>query len=319
MLRRVPELTHFPDAIDAFCRHLSGEQRASAHTVAAYRADLRSLATFLAREGLPTDPGAVDTGHLRRWLGAGHRGGNGPATLSRRASAAASFYRFLVRRAHLPRDPTAGLGRPKLPKELPTMVAVEEAFELLAAPGKDADRPEALARRDRAILELLYGAGLRVAELVGLALGDVDRERRELRVVGKGRKERRVPYGPPAGEALADYLEVRARLRGRHGRQDPAALFLGRHGTRLTARSVQDIVRRYGALGAGRGDLHPHALRHACATHLLEAGADLRGIQELLGHADLGTTQRYTRVGLDHLLSAYDRAHPHARSGGGGS
>jgi integrase/recombinase XerC len=175
----------------------------------------------------------------------------------------------------------------------------------------DAAVTQAERVRDAALLEVLYGSGLRVSELVGLDLDHVALERDELRVLGKGKKERLVPLGTKAREAILAYLGSRPELRNeRTGAQDPRALFLGRRGTRLGVRRVQTLVQRYGALGAGRSDLHPHALRHSCATHLLEGGADLRAIQELLGHSSLATTQRYTHVSLDQLMRVYDRAHP---------
>ena len=165
--------------------------------------------------------------------------------------------------------------------------------------------------RDAALLEVLYGCGLRVSELVGMDIDHVAFEEEELRVLGKGNKERLVPLGSKARDAILVYLKERPTLRNeRTGAQDTRALFLGRRGTRLGVRRVQTLVQRYGGLGAGRSDLHPHALRHSCATHLLEGGADLRAIQELLGHSSLATTQRYTHVSLDQLLSVYDRAHP---------
>jgi integrase/recombinase XerC len=163
------------------------------------------------------------------------------------------------------------------------------------------------------MLEMLYGAGVRVSELRGLTIADVDLAARRVRVMGKGRKERLAPFGAPALEAIRAWLEIRplvlARAQGGHA-DAVHALWLGEHGTALTARQIQNVVRRYGALGAGRGDLHPHALRHSYATHLLDAGADLRGIQELLGHASLATTQRYTHVSVDRLMAVYDKAHP---------
>jgi integrase/recombinase XerC len=178
------------------------------------------------------------------------------------------------------------------------------------APGSDASRS-----RDTALLEVLYGSGLRVSELVQLDLGSVSFGEGSVRVLGKGKKERIVPFGSKAAEALRAYLAHRAELRHpKTGEQDPAALFLGRSGARLGVRWVQKLVHRYGALGTGRPDLHPHALRHSCATHMLEGGADLRAIQEMLGHSSLSTTQRYTHLSLDKLLEVYDKSHPLARA-----
>ncbi len=223
-----------------------------------------------------------------------------------------TFYRFLMRKGLARQNPAASLKTPRVKKTLPRFLTVDDAFRVVEAPKEDRARAEPLALRDAAILELLYAAGLRVSELAGLRLGDLDRGARRVRVLGKGGKERVAPYGGAAERALDAYLAARPRLRKKGGAQHPDALFLGRFGTPLTARQVQNIVQRYGALGAGRGDLHPHALRHSCATHLLDAGADLRSIQELLGHASLSTTQRYTHVSVDRLMEVYDRAHPMA-------
>ena len=189
-------------------------------------------------------------------------------------------------------------------------------MRVVEAPAKEPDRDDRLKRRDTAILELLYGGGLRVSELAGLTLDRVDLHRREVRVIGKGDKERLVPLGKEALQALQRYLQIRSSLRTAKRPPDPDALFLGIRGTPLTARQVQNLVRRHGIGGAGRSDLHPHALRHTCATHLLDAGADLRSIQELLGHASLSTTQRYTQVSVDRLMAAYDAAHPLAKDSG---
>jgi len=184
------------------------------------------------------------------------------------------------------------------------------------APAEQSGRRESEQLRDTLLLELLYGSGLRVSELIGLDLVSIDSAQAELRVIGKGDKERIVPLGEKALEALEAYLPRRAELRHpKSGYQDPAALLLGRRGRRLGVRWVQELVRRYGALGSGRPDLHPHALRHSCATHMLEGGADLRAIQEMLGHSSLSTTQRYTHLSLDQLIRVYDQAHPLARRG----
>lgn len=306
----MPEPSPFDDDVAAFLRHLEGERRLSPRTVDAYRRDLVDLRRHLAGDGVPPAPDAITTAALRGWLADRFRG-NGPATLARKLSAVRAWFRWRVRRGGASQDPSALLRRPKLPRELPTFFRADEAAGLMEAPRADGDRAPALRRRDEAILELLYGAGLRVGELVGLTPAAVDLDRREVRVVGKGGKERRAPFGPPAEAALRAYLAVRPALRARD-RPQAGALFLGHRGTALGARQVQNLVRRHGT-AAGRPDLHPHALRHSCATHLLDAGADLRSIQELLGHASLSTTQRYTHVGIDRLMAAYDAAHPLAR------
>jgi integrase/recombinase XerC len=224
-----------------------------------------------------------------------------------------AFYRDLQRRAEVAANPARSLRLPKVPKSLPRPLSVADMSEVVEVADRGhGDQP--LRVRDRAMLELLYGAGLRVSELVGLDLQSIELPTRSARVLGKGGKERVVPFGQPCAEAIERYLRLRSELRNsRTGLQDPQALFLSRLGRRLTARQVQHLVRRYGLLGATRPGLHPHALRHSCATHLLDGGADLRAIQELLGHSSLSTTQRYTHVSVDRLLEIYDRAHPLAR------
>jgi integrase/recombinase XerC len=200
------------------------------------------------------------------------------------------------------------------------VLGVEPASALVEAPrARERKTPrgkleaEAIAARDRAMLELLYGSGLRVSELVGLDVGDVDLEATTARVLGKGSKERVVPLGPPCVEALRTWLEFRPKLRSSRKGAHPDAMFLGRTGTRLTSRRVEGVVRSLGSDSTGRDDVHPHALRHSCATHMLEGGADLRAIQELLGHASLSTTQKYTHVSIEHVMKQYDAAHPLAR------
>jgi len=211
----------------------------------------------------------------------------------------------------------ATLASPKSRRKLPRFLAPEAAAEVMSAPLQQARGREVCHLRDALALELLYGSGLRVSELATLDLGQISNSECELRVLGKGRKERVVPLGSKALTALEMYLPRRAELaHPRTGGLDSEALLLGQLGKRLSVRWLQTLVQRYGALGAGRSDLHPHALRHSCATHMLEGGADLRAIQEMLGHSSLSTTQRYTHVSLDQLLAVYDRAHPLAQSPG---
>lgn len=295
-----------------FERYLREERRGSAKTADTYLRDLRALREFAREKGLPLDAARLDVVALRGFLAALFRE-NGSATLARKISAIRAFYRFLLRRGRIKENPAASLRVPKVSKPLPKFLTVEDAFRVVEAPSKHGGAPEALTLRNQAMLELLYGAGVRVSELVGLDIEHIDMDAREARVVGKGNQERVVPVGEAALAALRAYRSVRPALRSpKTGQQDPSALFLGRFGTRLSPRQVQNVVQRYGALGALRGDLHPHALRHTCATHLLDAGADLRTIQELLGHASLSTTQRYTHVSIDRLMEVYDRAHPMA-------
>jgi len=292
--------------IDDFERYLAVERRSARLTIQTYGRDLRALHGFVRDRGLPSDARELDVPALRSFL-ATLFNVNGPSTLARKIASLRAFYRFLTRRGRWSHNPAASLRSPRAIKTLPKFLTAANAAEVVTAPDSDKQRVENLRLRDRAILEVLYGGGLRVGELVSLTLECVDFEQGWLRVVGKGNKERRVPLGGPARHALRAYLDARSTLNSR-------AVFLGIRGTRLTARQVQNVVRRYGALGAGRGDLHPHALRHSCATHLLDAGADLRLIQELLGHASLSTTQRYTHVSVDRLMEVYDRCHPLARA-----
>lgn len=312
---------HHPDVadrltqqIELFERYLADERRMSRRTVETYGRDLRALRDFAAEEGLPLDAKRLGVialrGHLAKLFET-----NGSATLARKLSAFRSFYRFLTRRGIVKENPASALKTPKVRKPLPKFLTVEDSFRVVEAPSSDEGRDPRLMIRDRAILELLYGGGLRVSEVEGLTLERLDVAERRVRVVGKGDKERVIPLGAAAARALEAWLETRPRMRAKKegAAQHPTALFLGRMGTALSARQIQNVVRRYGALGAGRGDLHPHALRHTCATHLLDAGADLRGIQELLGHASLSTTQRYTHVSVDRLMAVYDASHPLAR------
>ncbi len=303
--------------IEDFERYLADERRMSPRTVTTYGRDLRALRDFVREEGMPLDARRITVvvlrGHLAKLFA-----NNGSTTLARKLSAYRSFYRFLMRRGVVKNNPAAHLKSPKVRKPLPKFLTVEDSFRVVEAPSSDRARDERLMVRDRAILELLYGGGLRLSEVEGLTLERIDLATGNVRVIGKGDKERIVPLGGAAARALTAWLAIRPRMRSKKkdATQHPTALFLGRNGTALTARQIQNVVRRYGALGAGRGDLHPHALRHTCATHLLDAGADLRSIQELLGHASLSTTQRYTHVSVDRLMAVYDKAHPMARKGG---
>lgn len=301
-------MTPFDAQAEAFLVRLEHERRASPHTVKAYRRDLMALRGYLEAQHLDPDAAEITTHVLRSFLAAelrrvSHR------TLERRLATLRAFFRDLVRRGVTPKNPAHALKNPRARRELPDFLSTEDVTRVID--GVDGEgRFEA---RDKAILELLYGAGVRVGELAGITLGSLDLRERRVKVLGKGGKERVVPFGKPAAEAIEAWLAVRPLMVGKHASQDPDALFLGRHGTKLTARQVQNIVRQRGAMGANRADLHPHALRHSYATHLLDAGADLRSIQALLGHARLSTTQKYTHVTVDRLREAYDRAHPLAR------
>jgi integrase/recombinase XerC len=232
------------------------------------------------------------------------------SSLMRKVAAVRTFMRWLQRREIIAHSPADQLATPKVTRGLPTLLSVDAAKEVV----ETADPATPIGARDRACLELLYGSGLRVSELCALDIDAVDLRGATARVMGKGGKERMVPLGAPSVRALEDWMRARGSVvHPRRNSQDPVALLLTVRGARLFPRAVWDIVQRYGAAGAGRSDLHPHALRHTCATHMLDGGADLRAIQELLGHATLSTTQRYAHVSVGHLLRAYDAAHPMAR------
>jgi integrase/recombinase XerC len=301
--------------IERFAGYLRDERRASPHTVLAYRRDLGQLASYLERElGRPPELRDVTKQRLRSWLGELARD-RVASSIARKLATLRAFFRHLEREGVALLDPTALLGTPKIRRKLPKFVSPTVAEEVMNAPLEAHAQREVERLRDAALLELLYGSGLRVSELVGLDIEHISFQDEQLRVLGKGRKERIVPLGSKAAQAVRAYLERRQDLRHpRTGALDPKALLLGRRGTRMTVRWVQTLVQRYGVLAAGRPDLHPHALRHSCATHMLEGGADLRAIQEMLGHSSLSTTQRYTHLSLEQLFSVYDKAHPLARS-----
>jgi len=297
-----------PEEVRRFERWLESERRASPHTLRAYRADLAGYCAHLADAGVPLVPSSPAA--VRGWLGR-EAGSCGPASLSRKLSTVRSLYRFLVKERLAEANPARSVKAPRLPRPLPEVLPEEEVAALVEAPA----RAEPLALRDRAFLELLYSSGLRVSELVGLDLERLDLAEALVRVTGKGRKERIVPVGRPALEALRRWLEEgRPALRaGPEGARGGAALFLNYRGGRLTARSVARRMERWVRAAGLPRHVHPHVLRHCFATHLLGNGADLRGIQELLGHASLSTTQRYTHLDWRRLAEVYDAAHPRAR------
>ncbi|HEV8571787.1 MAG TPA: tyrosine recombinase XerC [Actinomycetota bacterium] len=294
------------ELIERFVEHLSLERRLSPHTSAAYRSDLLGLATFLARGGSSLQKAEYPL--LRRWLA--HLGTRGfaRASMARKAAAIRSFYRYVARRGLVSANPASQLSAPKIPTLLPTVLKPREAEALVEAPVGD----DPYLVRDRAILELLYAAGLRVSELCGLDVDDVDLEDQRVRVLGKGGREREVPVGDVAAGALAEYLEW---ARGAIAPQVPgssAALFYNRRRRRIGSRDVRSLVENYvkRVLPARRAS--PHTLRHSFATHLMEGGADIRAVQELLGHASLANTQRYTHVSRGRLFGAYRSSHPRA-------
>ncbi len=293
----------------AYERHLVAERDLTPHTVRAYLGDIRSMLAQAARLG-HTDVATLDLRTLRSWLATQQTLGKARTTISRRATAVRVFTAWAHRTGRIPTDPGALLGSSKAHRTLPPALRVDEARMLLEAAAEHADDGSALGCRDVAILELLYATGIRVGELCGLDVDDVDRERRVVRVLGKGRKERSVPFGRPADQALDRWLRT-----GRPALAVPgagAALFLGARGKRVDQRAVRTLVHTRLADVPGAPDLGPHGLRHTAATHLLEGGADLRTVQELLGHASLATTQIYTHVTTDRLRQAYRQAHPRA-------
>jgi integrase/recombinase XerC len=306
--------------IGRFLAHLRDERQLSAHTVAAYRRDLSQLHAYVREQhGGEACAAAVDKPTLRSWLALLARR-CGAATLGRKLAAVRTFFSFLEREGRLRSNPAAVMATPKVRRRMPAFLGVDAAREVMRAPrdsplrSGEGDVAEAEQLRDAVMLELLYGSGLRVSELTSLDLDQLSLEAEEVRVRGKGRKERLVPVGSKALAALRSYLAVRDRLcHKKTGFIHPSALLLTRRGTRLGTRRVQALVKAYGTVAAGRPDLHPHALRHSCATHMLDGGADLRSIQDFLGHSSLSTTQRYTHLSLQQLMRVYDAAHPLAR------
>jgi integrase/recombinase XerC len=301
--------------IHRYLEHLQGERQLSPQTLRAYEHDLVTFHEFLSRDFLGKDPEAVrpqdvDALAVRSFLAALTRKNLGKRSQGRALSAVRSLFRFACREGILEANPAQGVRTPKAPKTLPRHLRPGEVESLIEAPEGD----EPLVRRDRAILELLYAAGLRVSELVGLDWTDVDLPGRVVRVMGKGSKERMVPFGRPAAESLRRWLEVWETVRAPG--EDEAPVFLNHQGGRLTDRSVRRVIDKWVDAAAVARGVHPHTLRHTFATHLLEGGADLRAIQELLGHSSLSTTQRYTHLEVDRLLAVYRGAHPRARRDG---
>ena len=311
-------------SLDGFVRHLASERSLSAATVVAYTADVASMLDHAARMGLG-EPSELQLAHLRSWLARLRSSGAAPSSLARRAASARAFTRWCRRTGHSGTDAGARLASPQAPRMLPAVMREDQAKSMLddgnelhsddqgsgAAPsaGRDGD-DVALALRDQAMLEMLYATGIRVSELTGLDVGDVDRTRRVLRVLGKGAKERTVPFGRPADAALGRWLdEGRPQL---VTADSGTAIFLGRRGRRIDQRAVRSMVHRRTSAVGGGPDLGPHGLRHTAATHLLSGGADLRTVQELLGHASLATTQIYTHVSAERLAAVYRQAHPRA-------
>ena len=338
------------EAIAKFLEYLRAVKNSSPHTILNYGKDLDQFLTFLSPSGTPPpEPTAVTHRMIREFVAHLHEHGLEKSSIARKLAALRSFFKYCVREGQVKENPARLVPIPKLPKRIPSVLSAEEMngflnqlaepkrFGLVVNPASKKRQGKSQAKqasaptggtalddnlflpRDRAMLELLYAAGLRVSELTGLNLPDIDQRERILRVCGKGNKERIVPYGSKAQEALQKYWPLREQLlqqtagtRARAGAPHTEAVFLNYSGRRLTQRSVGRIVKKYVRVVNVNWDLHPHSLRHAFATHLLADGADLRAIQELLGHARLSTTQRYTHVGIGALMQVNDKAHPRA-------
>jgi integrase/recombinase XerC len=330
------------EAIGRYLQYLQSVRNSSPHTVSNYGKDLMQFVAYLSPpDAEPPEVAAITHGMIREFVAHLHEHGLEKSSIARKLAALRSFFKYCVREGHIKENPARLVPTPKLPKRIPSVVSAEEMngfLNQLARHGKNRkpagpssrERASAIAagrprpaedslflRRDRALLELLYAAGLRVSELTGLNLADMDQKERILRVRGKGNKERIVPYGEKAQEALDNYWPLREELllrplRGHRGAPHFQAVFLNYAGRRLTQRSVGRIVKKYVRLAKVNWDMHPHSLRHAFATHLLADGADLRAIQELLGHQSLSTTQKYTHASIRQLMDVYDKAHPHA-------
>jgi integrase/recombinase XerC len=293
-------------AVRAFLEDLKHRRGLSSNTVSSYESDLIQFQVFLEEELGKAEPTSVDVLAIRSFLAHLHGQGMARASIARKLAALRTFFRFLVREGTIESNPARLVSTPRLDRKLPARIEENEVERLLEAP----DPTTPLGRRDRAMLELLYAAGLRIGELTGLDLSTCDMGSRLVRVRGKGNKERIVPFGEPAEEALSSYLRDRRALVALGEGTD--ALFLNHRGGRLTARSVRRLMDRYLRLTALRSGLSPHSLRHAFATHLLENGCDLRAIQELLGHQSLSTTQKYTQLSTRKLLEVYEKSHPKA-------
>ena len=294
--------------LDDFLGYLAVERGASVHTISAYGGDLRAYVAHLGSRG--ADPLTASRDDVTDFIRVLREKGMAPSTIERKVAAVKSFHAFLVREGLTENHPTIDVALPKVPERLPDVISIEDADRLLSQPFPDGP----VGSRDRAALEVLYGCGLRVSELVSLDLADADIEGGYLRVFGKGGKERLVPVSGAAADALTDYLRHgRPYLRAKKSsvRQDPAAVFVNVRGGRLTRQAVFGLVRAYG--GRVGLQLHPHTLRHSFATHMLQGGAELRALQEMLGHADISTTQVYTHVDRTHILEEYLTTHPRAR------
>jgi integrase/recombinase XerC len=302
--------------LSQFHEHLRYERNVSEHTLRNYASDLQQFYDFLApadaQTGKRSEPNIQQIDHLtiREWLATLHSAEKKKSSVARKLAALRTFFQFLVREGVVEMNPAKLVSTPRLEKKLPVHLSIEDAIRFIETPDSETD----LGKRDRAILELLYATGVRVSELTKLDLHDIDFANKLIRVTGKRRKERIVPFGDEARQALQNYLAVREQilLVAPVSLREPEALFLNYQGTRITTRSVGRLVEKYIGICAGMHHISPHALRHSFATHLLDSGADLRDIQELLGHARLSTTQIYTHVSMEKLIDVYDKTHPKA-------
>lgn len=302
----------FQHHLDQFVQHLKYERNVSPHTLRNYLSDLGQFREFLLsiekRDDI--DIKEIDRLTIREWLASLH-GDHKKTSVARKLSSLRTFFQFLIREGQLESNPAKQVATPKIERKLPSHLSIEDAVRFIETPDTNTD----LGRRDRAIIEFLYATGIRVGELVGINLADVDFREQMVRVMGKRRKERIVPFGAPALEALTRYIDDARPIflsNAAITERDPNALFLNYQGTRITTRSVGRMIEKYIKQCADIHDISPHSLRHTFATHLLDAGADLRDIQELLGHARLTTTQIYTQVSMEKMIEVYDKAHPKA-------
>ena len=287
--------------LESFIKHLSDERHYSEHTVKAYRGDLENFRDFLLKEEKRVED--ADAATINMYISTLY-GKNSPASVDRRVSAIRSFFSYLVRKGLVAQNPAKLVHTPRKKKHLPVFLSVDEVFSLVDV--KDQEKSP-LCARDRAILELLYSSGLRVSELAGATLADLSMGEAAIRVRGKGNKERIVPVGSKAISALGKYLDIREELKPASDR-----IFLNSRGGGITARSLARIIKKYGLVSGISKNVSPHVLRHSFATHLLAGGADLRAIQEMLGHASLSTTQRYTHISVERIMEVYDKTHPNA-------
>lgn len=299
-------MSDLASAIERYLGEL-GRQNASAHTIRNYASDLEQFLAYFSPPGeKPPVPAAIDATILREWLTSLYDRKLDPISIRRKLAAVRSFFQYLLREKSVPTNVARSLRTPKAPKRVPIVPTAEQTNALVDGVGEDKfERPH--PERDVALFELLYGCGLRISELVGLNVDDFDLREHWIRVRGKGRKERQVPYGEKAAASLQKYLQLRTAKPGER------ALLVNHNGGRLSDRGAREIVKFYARMISGDSSIHPHSLRHAFATHLLADGADLRAIQELLGHARLATTQKYTQVSHTDLMAVYDKAHPKAR------